>query len=77
MHEIDFVLNMGANRLYIQSALSVEDEAKRKQEIAPLIKSGDFFRKIVVTGGNRRPVTDENGITYVGIIPFLLDESLI
>lgn len=77
MHEIDFVLNMGANRLYIQSALSVEDESKRKQEIAPLMKSGDFFRKIVVTGGSRLPVMDENGITYVGIVPFLLDESLI
>lgn len=77
MHEIDFVLNMGASRLYIQSALSVEDEAKRAQEIAPLLKSGDFFRKIVVTGGSRKPTYDENGIMYVGVIPFLLEEDLI
>lgn len=77
MHEIDFVLNMGASRLYIQSALSVEDEGKRAQEIAPLLKSGDFFRKIVVTGGSRKPTYDENGIMYVGVIPFLLEEDLI
>ncbi|HIS39423.1 MAG TPA: ATP-binding protein [Candidatus Aphodovivens avistercoris] len=77
MHEIDFVLNMGAQKLYIQSALSIEGEGKRAQETSPLLKTGDFFRKIVVTGGSRRPSYDENGIMYVGVIPFLLDESLI
>ena len=77
MHEIDFVVNMGANRAYIQSALSIEAEEKRRQEIGPLLNSGDFFRKIVVTGGSRRPTYDENGIMYVGIIPFLLDESIL
>ena len=73
MHEIDFVVNRGAERLYIQSALNVEDPEKRDREIAPLMKSGDFFRKIVVTGGSAQPHVDENGIVYVGIIPFLLD----
>lgn len=77
MHEIDFVVNRGADKLYIQSALSVDDPEKRAQEIAPLLKSGDFFRKIVVTGGSAQPHVDENGITYVGVIPFLLDESII
>lgn len=77
MHEIDFVVNRGADKLYIQSAVSVDDPDKRKQEIAPLLKSGDFFRKVVVTGGNALPHVDENGITYVGVIPFLLDETII
>lgn len=77
MHEIDFVVNRGADKLYIQSAMSVDDPDKREREIAPLLKSGDFFRKIVVTGGSALPHVDESGIVYVGIIPFLLDEAII
>ena len=77
MHEIDFVVNRGSDKLYIQSALSVDGPAKREQEVTPLLKSGDFFRKIVVAGGSALPHVDENGITYVGVIPFLLDETII
>ena len=44
-----------------------------KQEITPLLRSGDFFQKIVVTGGSSRPAMGENGIIYTGIIPFLLN----
>lgn len=76
-HEIDFVVNMGMNRVYIQSALSISDDEKRQQEITPLLKSGDFFRKIVVTGGNSKPHMDEQGIQYTGVIPFLLDKNSI
>ena len=73
MHEIDFVVNTGNRKLYIQSALSIADEEKMRQETMPLLKSGDFFKKIVVTGGNRKERVDENGISYIGVIPFLLD----
>lgn len=37
-------------------------------------KSGDFFRKIVITDGNAKPWTDEDGIMYMGVIPFLLED---
>ena len=77
MREIDFVVNRGADKLYIQSALNIDDPVKREQEIAPLLKSGDFFRKVVVVGGSALPHVDEKGIPYVGIIPFLLDETII
>jgi len=77
MHEIDFVVNRGAEKAYIQSALNVDDPGKRDQEVAPLLKSGDFFRKIVVTGGNSQLRVGEDGIAFIGVIPFLLDESLI
>jgi hypothetical protein len=40
----------------------------------PLLKSGDSFRKLVVIGGNKKMHTDENGISYIGVIPFLLEE---
>ncbi len=74
-HEIDFIVNIGDKKIYIQSAFSITDEAKRAQEITPLLKSGDFFKKMVVVGGSQRARMDENGITYIGIIPFLLDEN--
>ncbi len=73
-HEIDFVVNNGSQKVYIQSALSIHDAEKHQQEILPLLKSGDSFRKLVVTGGNKKMHTDEKGISYVGIIPFLLGE---
>ena len=76
-HEIDFVVNLGTKKVYIQSAFQINDEEKRRQEILPLLKSGDFFKKIVVTSGSAKPHMDDNGIQYVGIIPFLLDENSI
>ena len=76
-HEIDFVVNLGSKKLYIQSALSVESAEKLEQETLSLRKSGDFFRKIVVVGGMKRLTRDESGIEYVGVIPFLLDRTIL
>lgn len=77
MREIDFVVNRGHERAYIQSAFRLDGDAKKQQEITPLLKSDDFFRKYVVVGGSQQPWTDENGITYVGVIPFLLQPELL
>lgn len=35
---------------------------------------GLTLRKIVIVDGNSKPWTDESGIMYVGVIPFLLEE---
>lgn len=75
--EIDFVVNHGFSRTYIQSAFSIESEDKREQEIRSLLASCDFFRKIVIVNGNELPHQDENGITYVGVIPFLLNSDFL
>lgn len=75
MHEIDFVVNQGGKKIYIQSAWNISDPTKREQELLPLKKSGDFFKKMVVLGGNQKAHLDEDGITYIGVIPFLLDEN--
>ena len=75
--EIDFVVNRGSKRYYIQSALSVSDQLKRAQETASLIKIPDSFAKIIVTGDYIKPWRDENGILYIGIEQFLLDENAI
>ena len=75
--EVDFVVNRGSDRFYIQSALSVADPEKREQEIASLLRIPDSFRKIVVVKDYMQPWTDDHGIQYVGVEPFLLDEGLL
>ena len=76
-HEIDFVVNLGLRKVYVQSAFRLSDGEKREQETVPLKRSGDFFRKIIVTAGTRMPLSDEDGILHVGVIPFLLDPSIV
>ena len=73
--EIDFVANKGSKKYYIQSALTVADEEKRKQEIRSLKRVGDSFKKIVVVKDNIIPWHDDDGILYIGIEQFLLDEN--
>jgi predicted AAA+ superfamily ATPase len=75
-YEIDFVVNVGNGKVYIQSALHVDTAEKKAQETFSLHHTGDFFRKIVVLDGNRKPWTDEDGIQYVGVIPFLLEDLI-
>ena len=75
--EVDFVVNRGDERYYIQSALSIDDPDKKEQEIASLLRIPDSFKKIVVVKDYIKPWRDEHGIQYVGIEDFLLDESLI
>ena len=74
--EIDFVANKGSVRYYIQSALTVSDEQKRAQEVNSLKRVGDSFKKIVVVSDDVIPHYDEDGIFYVGIERFLLDETV-
>ena len=76
-HEIDFVVNLGLGKVYVQSAFRIPDEEKRAKETLPLRKSGDFFRKIVVTDGFQRPLAGEDGIVTVGVVPFLLDPGIL
>ncbi len=73
--EVDFVVNKGNERYYIQSALSIDDPEKKKQEIASLIRIPDSFTKIVVVRDFIQPWQDEMGIQYVGIEDFLLNEN--
>lgn len=43
MLEVDFVCNQGYKRCYIQSALSLPDKEKTKQELASLLRIDDSF----------------------------------
>ena len=76
-HEIDFVVNMSFRKIYIQSALEIPDAEKESQETFSLRNSGDFFRKLVIVGGSQPLRANEDGIFFVGVIPFLLDPSIL
>ena len=74
-YEVDFVANKGSRRYYIQSAFAIPDEEKREQETRSLVKIQDSFKKIVVVREDIEPWHDDNGILYIGIEQFLLDEA--
>ncbi len=75
-YEIDFVVNTGREKIYIQSALNVDTNEKKAQETYSLKNTNDFFRKIVVLDGNQKLWTDDDGVTFVGVIPFLMEDIL-
>jgi hypothetical protein len=75
-YEIDFVVNLGNEKVYVQSVLNVSSPDKKAQETFSLHNTGDFFRKIIVLDGNQKMWTDEDGVIYVGVIPFLLHDYI-
>ena len=75
-YEIDFVVNIGNEKVYIQSALNVDTPEKKDQETFSLHNTADFFRKFVVLDGNQKMWTDDDGVIYVGVIPFLLNDYI-
>lgn len=75
--EVDFVVNRGDERYYIQSALSIDNPDKKEQEIASLLRIPDNFRKIVIVKDYMKPWQDDNGIQYIGVEQFLLDEAFL
>lgn len=72
--EVDFVVNKVDKRYYIQSALTVADEEKRKQEVNSLNRIGDSYTKIVVVHDNILPSIDDKGVKYINIEDFLLEK---
>lgn len=75
--EIDFVVNKGNKRYYIQSALKIETEEKRKMETESFRRTKDSFKKIIIVREKIKPRYDENGILYMGLETFLLNENAI
>lgn len=74
--EVDFVANKGSLRYYIQSAFSIDDEAKKQQEEKSLDQLDDSFKKIIVTYGQSKPYYNEKGYLIIGLINFLLENQL-
>ncbi|MBE5898401.1 MAG: ATP-binding protein [Lachnospiraceae bacterium] len=73
--EVDFVVNRGSKRYYIQSAYALPNQEKIDQEQASLTKIPDSFKKIIITGGNTPVWRNDQGITVMGLFDFLLNEN--
>ena len=73
--EIDFVANKGSDKYYIQSAYSIEDNNKKEQELQSLLNISDNFKKMVIVYDSFIKWQDDNGIIYISIYDFLLNEN--
>lgn len=73
--EVDFIANKGNDKIYIQSAFSIPDEEKRKQEERPLLKINDSFKKIIIVKDYIKRSRNENGIITMSVFDFLLDPN--
>ena len=70
--EVDFVVNEGDKKLYIQSSVRMETAEKETAELDSLMLTGDFFRKIIVRMDIPHNFYDDNGIYHCNLIDFLL-----
>lgn len=73
--EVDFVVNDGSNRYYIQSALDMPSEEKVEQETRVLAEIPDSFKKIIVVRNRIKLKRDEKGIVTMSLFDFLLKEN--
>lgn len=75
--EVDFVCNEGYRRSYIQVAYRLPDEEKIEKELNSLRNIRDSFQKVVIVGNNYPMYQNEEGILFMSIYDFLLDEKLL
>lgn len=75
--EIDFIANNGGKKTYIQSAYALPNEEKQETENKPLSLTGDSFPKIIVRHDISKRWYEDNGVLNIGVIDFLLDDTII
>ena len=73
--EVDFIASKFNKKYYIQSALTISNEDKLDQELNSLKRINDSFKKVILVKENIMPWYDNNGILYLGIYDFLLNED--
>lgn len=73
--EVDFVVNQGSQRYYIQSAFAMPTLEKEAQESASLLRIKDSFKKIIIVKDDIKPKRNEDGILTIGLKDFLLDKN--
>ena len=71
--EVDFVVNQGSQRYYIQVAYDMTSEEKQTQEFNSLRNIPDSFKKIVIVNGTKKPWRNEEGFVIMGMRYFLLN----
>ena len=75
--EIDFIATRGSRKTYIQSAYALENEEKALTENRPFALTGDSFPKIIVRHDIRKRWYGDHGILNIGILDFLLDDTIV
>ncbi|MGI6736275.1 MAG: ATP-binding protein [Anaerovoracaceae bacterium] len=70
--EIDFIVNNADKKIYIQSAFQMDTSEKEASELASLMLTKDFFRKIVVRMDIPHNFYDDNGIFHCNLTDLLL-----
>ncbi len=73
--EVDFVCNKGSQRYYVQSAYSIPDNDKMRQEQASLDRIDDSFKKVIVVQDNIAPWHNEKGYLIINILDFLCNPN--
>jgi len=73
--EVDFVVNQGSQRYYIQVAYDMSSEEKQMQEFSLLRNIPDSFKKIVIVNGTVKPWRNEEGFVIMGMKYFLLNSN--
>ncbi len=73
--EVDFIVNQGSKRYYIQVAWEINSKEKQEQEKKSLNKINDNFKKIIIIKDDIQVRHTEDGITIMGILDFLLNEN--
>lgn len=71
--EVDFVVNQGSQRYYIQVAYDMNSEEKQTQELNPLRNIPDSFKKIIIINGTKKPWRNDEGFVIMGMKYFLLN----
>lgn len=71
--EVDFIVNQGNQRYYIQVAYDLSSEEKQIQEFNSLRNIPDSFKKIVIVNGTKKPWRNEEGFVIMGMKYFLLN----
>lgn len=72
--EIDFIVNDADKKIYIQSSLRMDTDQKESAELASLMLTRDFFKKIIIRMDIPHSFYDENGIYHCSLIDFLLEK---
>ena len=73
--EVDFVVNQGSQRYYVQVAYDMTSKEKQAQEFYSLRNIPDSFKKIVIVGGVTKPWRNEEGFVIMGMRYFLLNSD--
>lgn len=73
--EVDFVVNQGSERFYIQSVYALPSPEKMEQEMRPFLNINDAFKRIVIVKEDILLRRNDMGIVTMGLREFLVNNN--